>query len=456
MQWCIFYFKKIMKNSKIKIFYTPKQVNTNTNIIGTTSRSPLKPMLLMRAFSDLGFDKHFDINSTFEPFTDGDFKLAHTTKYVDAFFKGEQPLCSSNGLPWSKELADSVRYTNASLYNAVRHSCLNPNQVSYSLTSGFHHAQPNNGSGFCTFSGQVIAAIKLYNEFGVSGAVLDLDGHRGNSIEDARVYSPDINHAIPVGFNFAQLKGWNKDYLNSLTAALEKIENAVLEDKIHYVLWCHGADSHDKDDLGGQVNTNYWVKSSEVFYAWVAKMDEKLALLGRSPLPVTLSLFGGYRRDSYASVLSLHIKDMQICMNTLCGAQIKYKVNVAEKYQENFPEKWINDGSGFYMPISLLRMTNPRKYMTDAEFNNTNLSKNEKLILEFLKPSEISNSDFFTGIELGFKCKGWLNHSMAKWAKKLVRRGLLEKVQQGHNAGYRLKKIEREIRQERPVAMHID
>jgi acetoin utilization deacetylase AcuC-like enzyme len=411
-----------MKNNKIKVFYTPKQVNTNKNIINTTSRSPLKPMLLMKALDGLGFGKHLDVVSDFVPYENSDFLLAHNERYVNGFFNGEMPWCSTNGLPWSQELADSVCYTNASLYNAIRHSYLNPETVCFSPTSGFHHARPEGGAGFCTFSGQVIAAIKMYREFGAVGACLDLDGHYGNSIEDARGFAPDINKAIPVGLNFAQLRGQDGHYVQSLRDALDKIETGVLENKIQYVMWCHGADSHSEDDLGGQVGTFHWVLCSEIFYSWVEQLDKKLAALGRKPLPVTLSLFGGYRVDSYASVLSLHLKDIATCLNKLCGVTMRYKVNVAPKHGNHRgpSEQWI-DG----MPISLLRMINPRKYMTDAEFRATKMSPNEVKVLAFLK---INQGQPFNGMELGEKVNNWKNHSMSKWANKLVKRGLVRKV----------------------------
>jgi acetoin utilization deacetylase AcuC-like enzyme len=416
------------RNSKIKVFYTPLQVNTNKNIIGTTSRSPLKPMLLMKALNGLGFANNLDVDSTFAPYENSDFLLAHQERYVNAFFKGDQAGgCSSNGLPWSQELADSVRYTNASLYNAIRHSFLNPETVCFSPTSGFHHARPEGGSGFCTFSGQVIAAIKMYREFGAVGACLDLDGHYGNSIEDARGFAPEINQAIPKGLNFAQLRGHDGFYLKSLQEALAKIEAGVLANEIQYVMWCHGADSHNEDDLGGQVGTYHWVKAAEIFYTWVAELDAKLAELGRKPLPVTLSLFGGYRVDSYASVLSLHLKDIATCLNTLCGASIRYKVRVAPKngFQRGPSEQWI-DG----MPISLLRMLEPKndKYMSDAEFKATNMIPNEVKVLAFLKANP---TESFNGHQLGEKVNGWKNHSMYKWAKKLVRRGCVVKTETG-------------------------
>ena len=110
-----------------------------------------------------------------------------------------------------------MRYTNASLYHAIEHAVAHPEQVTFSPTSGFHHARPAAGSAFCTFSGQVIAAIKIFREHRLVGAYLDLDGHFGNSIEDSRTFVADLNQAIPPGCNINP-DGDHADYLDSLNA----------------------------------------------------------------------------------------------------------------------------------------------------------------------------------------------------------------------------------------------
>jgi hypothetical protein len=38
----------------------------------------------------------------------------------------------------------------------------------------------------------------------------------------------------------------------------------------------------------------------------------------------------------------------------------------------------------------------------------------------------------FSGLELGYLVKGWKNHSMGKWAKRLVSRGMLDKTSDGY------------------------
>jgi acetoin utilization deacetylase AcuC-like enzyme len=256
-----------------------------------------------------------------------DFRIAHTKEYVDAFFNGTQPLCSSSGLFWSEELAESVCYTNSSLYHAIKFAVTHPERVCFSPVSGFHHANPGFGEKFCSASGQVIASVKVFRETGKRGAYLDLDGHFGNSIEDSRTFVPDLNEAVPPGFNFNP-KGVHKRYISSLKYMLSQLEKAVLSGKIQYVVFCHGADSHVDDDLSGkQCSTAEWLECSLIFYGWVARIN----LLRPLPLPVILTLFGGYRAgDQYNSVLALHTADLVVCLNTLCGHNIQYLPEVKD------------------------------------------------------------------------------------------------------------------------------
>lgn len=306
----------------IKTFYNHKQVLADSKN-GNFSKSPLKPKLLLAYLLNNGFDKYFEITEDFAPFEKEDFYLAHNKEYVDGFFAGDPRQASKNGLAWSPQFADSVRYTNASLYQAIRHSIKNPEQISFSPTSGFHHATPSGGQGFCTFSGQVIASVKIYRELGLSGAYLDLDGHFGNSIEDSRRFVKDLNLAIPEGLNInPSFSG--KDYITDFKNKLQVLKKYLLAGKVHYLVWCHGADSHEWDDLGDQCSTEEWLECSKIFYNFVKETEKEL---GRK-IPLTLSLFGGYRQDDYESVLSLHTADLVIGLNILQDAGLVYEAKV--------------------------------------------------------------------------------------------------------------------------------
>jgi acetoin utilization deacetylase AcuC-like enzyme len=321
-----------MRNDRIATFYRPEQVVT-ANLERSFSKSPLKPKLVVEALTNSTARNAFFTKGTFPPFDRREFLLAHTKEYVDAFFSGKQPLCSSNGLPWSEELSQSVRYTNASLYYAILHSLENPSQVSFSPTSGFHHATPEHGRGFCTFSGQVIASSKLYKERKVSGAWVDLDAHFGNSIEDSRHYVRNLNLAIPIGCNINPT-GLHRSYIEDFQRQLNQLEALIVRREVHYVVFCHGADSHEKDDTGkGQCTTEEWLECSQIFYHWVKLIDQKL---GR-PLPVTLTLFGGYRADDYQSVLDLHLADLLSCANILGEHSIEFNLGNSKTLLEPTP-----------------------------------------------------------------------------------------------------------------------
>lgn len=292
-----------------------------SNIEQSISKSPLKPKLLLKKLNTLGiFDQCMDLKTNFRPFEKSQFLIAHTQEYVDAFFSGNPP-CESNGLPWSEELVTSVCWTNSSLYHAMEYAYNNPGEITFSPTSGFHHAEPTQGFGFCSFSGQIISSVLLFRKFGIKTAWLDLDGHFGNSIEDGRDFVSDLNFAVPIGFNINP-SGKHKDYIKSLIMYLQILEEAILNNEIDCVVWCHGADSHEDDDFsGGQCTTAEWIECSKLFYTWINELNIKRG----KPLPVTLTLFGGYRSmHDFSSVLSLHTADIVQCLNILCEGNIGY------------------------------------------------------------------------------------------------------------------------------------
>ena len=315
-----------MKKDQIKIYYTDKQSLVQDHE-GNLSKSPLKPKLLMEFLAKENLSGYFCLVDDFKPFDREDFYLAHTERYVNGFFDGIEKIRDSDGflgIQWSEQFADSVRYTNASLYYAILNSVHNPQEISFSPTSGFHHASPEMGGLFCTFSGQVIASVKIYRSLGLSGAYIDLDGHYGNSIEDSRAFVKDLDRAIPREYGNINIASAHEQYIKTFKFYLEVLEDAFIKGKIHYLVFCHGADSHEEDDLGRQCTTEEWLACSELFYNFVKITEQKMG----KPIPLALSLFGGYREDDYDSVLSLHTADLVTCLNTLCGHSLTYQAQV--------------------------------------------------------------------------------------------------------------------------------
>jgi len=316
--------RKATHRPSIRLYYRSEMV-LERDVDDNFSKSPLKPMLFVEFLERKQLLQHFELISDWPPFDREDFLVAHTETYVRDFFNGKEPLASSNGLAWSEQFADSVRYTNASLYHALRGAVNDPGTISFSPSSGFHHATPRAGDGFCTFSGQVIASVKLYRERGLSGAYIDLDGHFGNSIEDSRGFVQELKYAVPPGCNINP-RGTNSAYLRNLRDKLRWLQELILEEKIHYIVYPHGTDSHEWDDLGGQCTTEEWMEASRLVYTMVREASHSL---GR-PVPLVLALFGGYRDDHYDSVLSLHAADAALCRSILCGQPLHYNPEVKE------------------------------------------------------------------------------------------------------------------------------
>jgi acetoin utilization deacetylase AcuC-like enzyme len=294
-----------------------------------SSRSPEKPKELLGFLCKNNLLNYFFIDDSFKPFEKEDFYIAHHKAYVDSFFSDdlEKRYKRLLGLSWSKELADTTIYTNASLYNSILASIKNPEQVCFSPTSVFHHAFPKKGALYCPFSGQVIASVKIYRELGLSGCYIDLDGHYGNSINNSYDFVDDLDKAIPPEIGNINIDAQHQEYLIGLEQKLKVLEKWIMEDKIQYLVFCHGADSHEWDDLGYQLSTEEWIKCSEIFYTFVLNLQQKM----KRQIPLCLSLFGGYRKDDYDSVLSLHTADLVQCLNILCGRNIPYVPRITPK-----------------------------------------------------------------------------------------------------------------------------
>lgn len=311
-----------MKNTEIHTFYHPK-MSVDPDRLSGFAMNPAKPRLLMEYLEKKGLMQHFILDDNFPALIREDFYIAHTRQMVDNFFdKGKTSRILN--IKWTTEYAESVKYESASLYQAIKCAVQNPREVCFSPSSGFHHANPTRGALFCAFSGQVIASVKIYHEFGLCGAYIDLDGHYGNSIDNSRDFVSDIDKAISPVCGNINIMARHAEYLEELKANLLILRNEIIENNVHYVVFCHGADSHEWDQLASQLNTEEWIECSELVYQFIKDLQEET----NKQIPLILTLFGGYRNDNYDSVLSLHTTDLVTCLNILCGQRIQYKTEV--------------------------------------------------------------------------------------------------------------------------------
>ncbi len=246
-----------MMNRNVKIFYHPKLNYTHDPAQKSFSESPQKPLKFIEYLKQHSLYKYVNFTDRFLPFDKTDFYIAHQQKWVDNFFAGAGKLQRKNllGISWNPGYAESTTYTNACLFHAIKQSIEKPEEICFAPVSGFHHANPKTGALFCAFSGQVIASYKIYQDFGLSGCYIDLDGHYGNSIDNSYHFVPDLDKAIPPGIGNINIESKHGQYIDELRVKLDDLKKLILQKKIHYVVFCHGADSHEWDDLGTQLST---------------------------------------------------------------------------------------------------------------------------------------------------------------------------------------------------------
>ncbi len=317
-----------MKNPRLHTFYHPKMSVNPDNLTGYTL-TPAKPRLMIEYLERKGLLEYFLFENDFQPLPREDFCIAHIKEMVNNFFdKGKTSKILH--IKWTPEYAESVKYENASLYYAIRYAVQHPEEVCFSPSSAFHHANPTRSALFCAFSGQVIASMKVYYEFGLCGSYIDLDGHYGNSIDNSRDFVPDIDKAISPVCGNINIIARHQVYMEELKANLKILRKEIIEGRVHYVVFCHGADSHEWDELASQLSTEEWVECSRLVYTFIHDLQEET----HKQIPLILTLFGGYRKDDYNSVLSLHTTDLVTCLNILCGQNIKYTTEVKPRITE--------------------------------------------------------------------------------------------------------------------------
>jgi len=240
------------KNPRIKTIYTPKMSLDPGDITGYT-QSPAKPKLFMEYLKKKDLIKYLDIEEKFPLLERDDFYVAHTREMVDNFFDNGKTSKILH-IKWTPEYAETVKYCNAAMYAAIKSAIQNPGTISFIPATGFHHANPTRSALFCAFSGQVIASMKIYKEYGLCGAYIDLDGHYGNSIDNSREFVKDIDKAIsPVCGNINIIQRHQK-YLDELKENLDILRVEIAEGRINYVVFSQGADSHEWDGMSWPVS----------------------------------------------------------------------------------------------------------------------------------------------------------------------------------------------------------
>lgn len=252
------------------------------------SPSARKPALVLESWKGLGI--LFEEQS-FTPLEVEEFVLAHDRGYVE----GVLSCRLANGYDnLSRELALALPWIAGSMVAAATHS-FSTRELSFSPTSGAHHACYACGGDFCTFNFLVISAIKVRQTGARRVGIIDLDYHYGNGTDDIleRLGLSYIRHYSSGGDLDAKNPNNAERWLKRLPGIVREFADVDL------IIYNAGVDSHINDPLGGNLTTEQMARRDRIVFEVAHEMG----------IPVCTSLAGGYQiapDGSLNPVLSLH------------------------------------------------------------------------------------------------------------------------------------------------------
>lgn len=278
--------------SSMKTFYTRKQVASNE---GCYSPSARKPRVLLEYLAENGFALDV-VDPT--PATMEDLCRAHAEEYVSGVLDCKRKNGFGNR---DAEVARSLPYTSGSLVRAAK-AALTGERLTFSPTSGFHHAGYNFGGDFCTFNGLMVTALHLHaHALANRVAIIDCDEHFGNGTEDIVERLGCRAWCHTSGCDFTEVTEW--DYVH----AVEKHLLEVIAFQPDVIIYQAGADPHVDDPLGGRLTTAQMAERDRLVFG--AAVQHRI--------PLAWNLAGGYQRGGYGNmepVLKLHQQTYEIAL----------------------------------------------------------------------------------------------------------------------------------------------
>ena len=256
------------------------------------SPSAGKPREVVRSWQS--FDERLAF-LPFEPVTREQLALAHSREYVDGVLDGRIDNGFGNRL---SVVARALPWTSGAMLAAAREALRN-GRVAVAPVSGFHHAHYEEGYGYCTFNGLIVAARVLLEE-GLASRVgiLDCDMHHGDGTEQI-IEQLGLRSAIPhysAGAEFHRPEQ-AASFLRDLPERVREFSGCDV------LLYQAGADPHIDDPLGGWLTDAELARRDHLVFASCRKLG----------LPIAWNLAGGYQTP-LRRVLDIHDATMQVCI----------------------------------------------------------------------------------------------------------------------------------------------
>lgn len=230
------------------------------------------------------------------------FKLAHSTNYA----RGVLGLTEDNGFGnRNPVVAKSIVASNSNFVAAAHHAM--KEGVAASATQGFHHAHFDNGCGYCTFNGLMIAALDLQMQ-GVAQRVLiiDGDGHHGDGTDD-------IIKKLGVGDTVTNItSAIMRDLVHDFSATdwMDYTTDLIREHAPDIIMYQAGADAWKGDPYGVGYLDELGLMCRDQGIMTAAK---------NAAVPLVWNLAGGYT-EPMQKVISIHLNTLTMSDRVYYGS----------------------------------------------------------------------------------------------------------------------------------------
>jgi acetoin utilization deacetylase AcuC-like enzyme len=183
----------------------------------------------------------------------------HTPNYVNAIRTGQPlDLAQSQGFPWDANLLPMALACSGSVAAAAL-AALEDGGVAGALANGFHHARADQGAGFCTFNGLVIAAREALAAGAKSVIILDFDAHCGGGTasliaDEPRIWQVDVSVSAFDRYKTSErvrltLVNKASEYVSTINRSLTELDNEGID--FDLCIYNAGMDPHESCSIGG-------------------------------------------------------------------------------------------------------------------------------------------------------------------------------------------------------------
>jgi acetoin utilization deacetylase AcuC-like enzyme len=294
---------------RVGLWYHPAYEPRGLSRTGRVPSIPLDRVdLALGQLADLGLVRAGSVRrapaSSFE-----DLALVHSQAYLESAMRAEtlgRIFAIEPGAVEPDPLLEAQRRAVGGTVAAAREVVRGRVRIGFNLGGGFHHSEPDEGSGLCVFNDVAVAVALVRREgYGAPIAIVDLDFHQGNGnlvtfARDPTVFTYSIHgsvwsHAEASADEEILLPPGTGDgeYMDRLRATLP----ATLErHRPRLVVYLAGNDVLAGDPLGGFALTPAGVLERDRFVVGCARAVD-------AGLVITLA--GGYRPDAWRCTAAL-------------------------------------------------------------------------------------------------------------------------------------------------------